>query len=191
MHLAFSNMMAQFKGAPDGGLIEPVPSWCLTTWCYLDHDQRNTLSTGFDVQLPRHYWFSNNVVYGSGVLKADGPDHLPQHTTADVSLGKSLGERTMLTFTVLNLTNSRYPFSVNSSFAERISTTRERLSGRCAIVSSAAKIVLGVYRADLCGARDKQTPGAARFISQNPAAYGLRLAEFAARARWPDGYWFN
>jgi outer membrane receptor protein involved in Fe transport len=56
-------------------------------------------------------------VYGSGVLKADGPDHLPQHTTADASLGKSVGERMELTFTVLNLTNSRYPFSVNNSFA--------------------------------------------------------------------------
>jgi hypothetical protein len=117
MHLAFSNMMAQYKGAPDGGLIEPVPSWCLTTWCYLDHDQRNTLSTGFDLQLPHRYWFSNNVVYGSGVLKADGPDHLPQHTTADASLGKYVGERMQLTFTVLNISNSRYPFSVNNSFA--------------------------------------------------------------------------
>ncbi len=117
MHLAFSNMMAQYMGAPDGGLIEPVPSWCLTAWCYLDHDQRNTLSTGFDLQLPRRFWFSNNVVYGSGVLKADGPDHLPQHTTADASLGKSVGERMELTFTVLNVSNSRYPFSVNNSFA--------------------------------------------------------------------------
>ncbi len=117
MHLAFSNMMAQYKGAPDGGLIEPVPSWCLTSWCYLDHDQRNTLSTGFDVQLPHRYWFSNNVMYGSGVLKADGPDHLPQHTTADASLGKYVGERMQLTFTVLNISNSRYPFSVNNSFA--------------------------------------------------------------------------
>ncbi len=117
MHLAFSNMMAMYMGAPDGGLIEPVPSWCLAVWCYLDHDQRNTLSTGFDLQLPHRFWFSNNVVYGSGVLKADGPDHLPQHTTADASLGKSVGERMELTFTVLNLSNSRYPFSVNNSFA--------------------------------------------------------------------------
>jgi hypothetical protein len=117
LHLAFSNMMAQYKGAPDGGLIEPVPSWCLQSWCYLDHDQRNTLSTGFDLHLPRRFWFSNNVVYGSGVLKANGPEHLPQHTTADAAFGKSLGERMSLTLTALNVSNSRYPFSVNNSFA--------------------------------------------------------------------------
>lgn len=117
MHLAFSNMVAEYKGAPDGGLIEPVPAWCLTTWCFLDHDQRNTLSTGFDLQLPHHFWFANNVVAGSGVVAGNGPQHLPQHTTADASLGKSVGERMSLTFTVLNVSNSRYPFSLNNSFA--------------------------------------------------------------------------
>ena len=116
-HLAFSNMTAEYKGAPDGGLIEPVPSQCLQSFCYLDHDQRNTLSTGFDIHLPWRFWFSNNVVYGSGVLKADGPDHLPAHTTADIAFGKSVGERLSLTLTALNISNSRYPFSVNNSFA--------------------------------------------------------------------------
>jgi len=116
-HLAFSNMMAQYKGAPDGGLIEAVPTACLRSFCYLDHDQRNTLTTGFEVQLPYRFWFSNNVVYGSGVLKADGPDHLPAHTTADVAFGKSMGERLSLVLTILNVSNSRYPFDVNNSFA--------------------------------------------------------------------------
>jgi hypothetical protein len=117
MHLAFSNMVAEYKGAPDGGLIEPVPSWCLTSWCFLDHDQRNTLSTGFNLQMPHRFWFSNNVVFGSGVVAGNGPAHLPQHTIADGSLGKDLGGRMSATFTVLNLSNSRYPFSQNNSFA--------------------------------------------------------------------------
>jgi len=33
-----------------------------------------------------------NVRYGSGFLDGDGPDHLPGHTTFDVSFGKGFGE---------------------------------------------------------------------------------------------------
>lgn len=51
-HLAYSHMHAQYMGAPDGGLISDVPEECLTTWCALDHDQRDTLTTGFEAQLP-------------------------------------------------------------------------------------------------------------------------------------------
>ena len=89
----------------------------MVSYCFLDHDQRNTLSTGGSVQMPWHSWFSTNVVYGSGVLKGDGPDHLPPHTTADVMFGKTIGEWWSAGLTVLNLSNSRYPFDVNSSFA--------------------------------------------------------------------------
>ena len=116
-HLAYSNMTAQFKGAPIGGLILPVSNECTASYCFLDHDQRNTLSTGGSVQIPWHSWFSANVVYGSGVLKGDGPDHLPPHTTADVMFGKTIGEWWSAGLTILNVSNSRYPFDVNSSFA--------------------------------------------------------------------------
>ena len=116
-HLAFSNMVASYKGLPSGGLIEPVPDECLTTFCYLDHDQRNTLTTGFEVQLPWHTYFSGNVVHGSGVLLADGPDHLPPNTVGDMQLGKAIGERWNLGLSVLNVSNSRFPFDINSSFA--------------------------------------------------------------------------
>lgn len=116
-HLAYSNMTAQYRGAPDGGLIEPVPASCLTSYCFLDHDQRNTLSTGAELTLPQRAWFSTNFVHGSGVLAADGPQHLPPNNTADVMFGKSVGERWSFTLTALNVSNSRYPFSVDSSFA--------------------------------------------------------------------------
>ncbi len=116
-HLAYSNMIAQYKGQPIGGLIEPVPAPCLTAFCYIDHDQRNTLTTGFEVQLPRRAFFSANVVYGSGFLLADGPAHLPQHTLCDVEMGKAFGERWNLGLTILNISNSRFPFDVNNSFA--------------------------------------------------------------------------
>ena len=32
----------------------------------VDHDQRETLNTGFTANLPLHTWFSTNVYYGSG-----------------------------------------------------------------------------------------------------------------------------
>jgi len=120
-HLAFSNMMAEYRGAPSGGLIEPVPTACLTGYCYLDHDQRNTLTTGFDVHLPYRTFFSNNVLYGSGVVNGNGnnDDHCPGHTTADAELGKSFGEgeRMKISLSVVNLTNSRYALSSHNLFA--------------------------------------------------------------------------
>jgi len=116
-HLAYSHMLAQFSGAPVGGLIEPVSAACLTSWCYIDHDQRDTLTTGPQVQLPWRSWFSANVVYGSGFLKLDGPDHLPPHTTGDVEFGKSMGENWSIGLTALNVTNTRYLLGLNSTFA--------------------------------------------------------------------------
>jgi len=116
-HLAYSYMTAQYMGSPNGGLIKPVPAECLYSFCYLDHDQRNTLSTGAQVMLPRGAWFSTNVLYGSGVLAGDGPSHMPTHVTADVMVGKTIGERWTLGLTAMNISNSRYPFSIDNSFA--------------------------------------------------------------------------
>jgi len=116
-HLAYSHMMAQYSGAPVGGLIESVPAACLQTWCYIDHDQRDTLTTGPQVQLPWRSWFSANVVYGSGFLKGDGPEHLPAHATGDIEFGKSMGENWSLGFTALNITNTRYLLGFDSTFA--------------------------------------------------------------------------
>ena len=115
-HLAFSNMTAEYRGAPTGGMIKPVPTACLTSYCYLDHDQRNTLTTGAEFQLPWQAWFSSNVVHGSGFLKIDGPAHLPQHVTGDFEVGKSIRERWSAQLTVLNLSNSRYLLGLDSSF---------------------------------------------------------------------------
>lgn len=98
-HLAFSNMSAEFRGAPTGGLIEPVAA-----------------ATGAEFQLPRNAWFSSNVVYGSGFLKIDGPAHLPQHITGDVSFGKSIRERWSVEVTALNISNTRYLLGLDSSF---------------------------------------------------------------------------
>jgi len=50
------------------------------------------LSTGFTINLPSQSYVSGNDRFGSGFLDGDGPDHLPGHTTFDVSFGKGFGE---------------------------------------------------------------------------------------------------
>jgi outer membrane receptor protein involved in Fe transport len=121
-HAAFADMTAQYRGQPLGGLLEGAGepddgTDCTRAYCYLDHDQRVTVTSGFQLLMPWRANFSVNVVSGSGVLSGDGPNHLPEHITADAYIGKSLGERMEVGVTVLNLANSRFPFDISSSFA--------------------------------------------------------------------------
>jgi hypothetical protein len=118
IHLAYSNQIAQAEGPITGGLICPVP---VSDSCPLaiapglspvDHDQRNTLNVGVNGQLPWRVFASTNVYYGSGFTNGD-PDaqypgnYLPQHTTFDISLGKSFGEndKYRVSVTALNVAN--------------------------------------------------------------------------------------
>ena len=120
-HLAYSNQIAEQRGAINGGLI--CTSGCDTSVYYtpVDHDQRQTLNTGFTATLPMRSWFSSNVYYGSGFSNgtAGATDasgnlispyqghYLPVHTTFDVAAGKTFGENFRLAATVVNVTNHR------------------------------------------------------------------------------------
>ncbi len=120
-HLAYSNQIAEQRGAITGGLI--CTSGCDTGFDYapVDHDQRHTLNTGFTATLPMRSWFSSNVYYGSGFSNgtagATDPsgnlispyqgNYLPAHTTFDVSAGKTFGENVKFAATVVNVTNHR------------------------------------------------------------------------------------
>jgi hypothetical protein len=113
-HLAYSNQVANARGAITGGLICFPPSnpSCQPPLGYtpLDHDQRNTLNLGFDAVLPWQSFASTNVYYGSGFTNGSpnaefpGP-YLPQHTTFDLSVGKHFGERFTASVTALNVAN--------------------------------------------------------------------------------------
>ena len=113
-HLAYSRQWAMGFGAVSGGLIDvsaiPAASF------FLDHDQRNTLTSGVTATLPWRAWASFNVAYGSGFLNEDGPGHLDPHTTADVALGKSIGERWSVRLTALNITNNHYLLDNSNTF---------------------------------------------------------------------------
>ena len=118
VHLAYSNQIAQARGPITGGAVCPAPvtDACPvlvpTSYGPVDHDQRNTLNVGFNATLPWQTFASTNVYYGSGFTNgmpdAEYPgDYLPQHTTFDISLGKSFGENYKLSVTALNVANRR------------------------------------------------------------------------------------
>jgi hypothetical protein len=118
-HLTYANQIAQQRGNIIGGFtcsIPTAPTCDLgSQYIALDHDQRNTLNTGFVTTLPAHVWFGSNVYYGSGFANGlaganEGPyngNYLPVHTTFDVSAGRALGERWKVSGTVINATNHR------------------------------------------------------------------------------------
>jgi hypothetical protein len=119
-HLAYSNQIAQAEPPFTGGLIcpTPVPAGCEPPpgFAPVDHDQRNTLNAGFYGLLPGRVLASTNVYYGSGFTNGTPGtppqypgNYLPQHTTVDISLGRSFGEdgRYRLSVTALNVANRR------------------------------------------------------------------------------------
>jgi len=114
LHLAYSHQYVQGQGAVTGGLTDFSPPE--NGYYFLDHDQRDTLSTGFLANLPWHSWADTEVSYGSGFLNGDGPAHLPTHTSVDLSLGKSFGEAWSVRLTALNLANSRYLLDNSNTF---------------------------------------------------------------------------
>ncbi len=113
LHLAYSHQSVKGACPITGGLIGECPGG---GFFFLDHDQRDTLSTGVNLSLP---WRANagfNLNYGSGFLDGDGPAHLPAHTTFDLSLGKSFRENWQVEFTALNFTNHRYLLDNSNTF---------------------------------------------------------------------------
>ena len=112
--LAYSHQRAEWNGGISGGLISDVA--CEDSLCFLDHDQRDTLSTGLNVQMPWRIWTDFNLNYGSGFLNGEGPEHLPPHTTFDLSLGRSFGENWSVRLTGLNLFNHRYLLDNSNTF---------------------------------------------------------------------------
>jgi outer membrane cobalamin receptor len=115
-HLAYSNQIAEQRGPITGGLIcSPVSSPdCDAGFEYspLDHDQRNTLNVGYDATLPWRIFASTNVYYGSGFSNGDPNEqypgnYLPQHTTFDLSVGKTFAENVTVSVTSLNVGNRR------------------------------------------------------------------------------------
>lgn len=125
VHLAYSNQVAVAGGAVTGGLTNFIANICdpnpVTSLCRLDHDQRNTLNVGGDVALPRRAYVSTNIYYASGFSNAFPGEpyfgnHLPPHTTFDLSLGKDFGERLSGSLNLLNVANRRVELDNSQTF---------------------------------------------------------------------------
>ncbi len=119
LHVTYSNQIAEQRGNIIGGFTCSIPGdpACDLGPDYtpVDHDQRQTLNTGFTARLPLRTWFASNVYYGSGFSNGlqgsaqspyQGP-YLPVHTTFDVSGGHNIGENWKLSGSILNVTNHR------------------------------------------------------------------------------------
>lgn len=113
VHLVYSHQYAEWAGLVTGGLISG--NSC-DTLCFLDHDQRNTLSAGFNLTLPRKGSADFTLNYGSGFLDGDGPAHFPSHTTFDLALAKSFGENFSVRLTGLNLSDNHYMLDNSNTF---------------------------------------------------------------------------
>jgi outer membrane receptor protein involved in Fe transport len=113
LHLAYSHQTVEGSGAVTGGLTDFAPP---AEVFFLDHDQRQTLSTGFSTTMPYKMWLSGNVYAGSGFLDGDGPGHLPAYATVDLALGRSFGENWSAKITATNLADKRYFIDRTNSF---------------------------------------------------------------------------
>ena len=113
-HYAFSDQTVQGRGAVGGGLTDFSPPD--EGFFYLDHDQRVTFSTGWELRLPWATTTAATLEYGSGFLNGDGPEHLPSHTTFDLSFEKKVGENWSLELSALNVANRRYMLDNSNTF---------------------------------------------------------------------------
>lgn len=114
IHLVYSHQSVEGSGAVTGGLTDFIPP--SAGFFYLDHDQRDTLSTGASLTLPHHSWASATFSYGSGFLNGDGPDHLPAHSILDLALGKSFSENWSAKVSAMNLANKHYFVDLSNTF---------------------------------------------------------------------------
>jgi TonB dependent receptor/Carboxypeptidase regulatory-like domain/TonB-dependent Receptor Plug Domain len=129
-HLAYSNQIAVATSPITGGLVCPIgmeatcplgPIAIPPGFSPVDHDQRNTLNLGFNGTLPWQSYASVNVYYGSGftngIPDAQYPgNYLPEHTTFDLSFGKSFAEKYSVSVNVLNVANRRVELDNSLTF---------------------------------------------------------------------------
>jgi len=107
LYLTYSNQLALGFGNINGGLTDFSFG---DGFGLLDHDQRNTLHIGGQYTLPWHSYASTDVYYASGFTNGDPAipgDHLQPHTTFDLTIGKSFGERFSASVQGINVANRR------------------------------------------------------------------------------------
>jgi hypothetical protein len=103
-HLAYSNQTADAFGALTGGLVG-LPN-VNGGYYALDHDQRNTLSLGYDASLPARFFAGANLAVDSGLSNGDAPpSHMASYAVLDLTFGRDISRNLSLSVTGLNVTN--------------------------------------------------------------------------------------
>ena len=113
-HLSYSHQFVEGRGAVSGGLTSFEPP--ADAFFFLDHDQRDTLSAGADVELPARAWVSTSIGYGSGFLEGDGPDHKPPHAIVNLQAGKTIGKDWTMVVTALNVGDTHFLLDDSNTF---------------------------------------------------------------------------
>ncbi len=104
VHLAYSNQTADCFGSITGGLV--VPGTACGNYVALDHDQRNTLNIGYNVNLPSQFFVGSNLSVDSGLSNGDAPpSHLPSYAVLDLTVGRHITRDLSVSITALNVTN--------------------------------------------------------------------------------------
>jgi carboxypeptidase family protein/TonB-dependent receptor-like protein len=125
LRIAYANAIGKGLGPITGGLIEFLP----TSYFYLDHDQRNGFSAVLSLNLPRSFWATPSVNFGSGFVNGGGPAHLPPHTTADLALGRNFGENWSFSMNGTNVLNHRFLMDTSNTFGGTHFVNRREIYG--------------------------------------------------------------
>jgi hypothetical protein len=113
-HLAYAHQFVEGRGAVSGGLTSFEPP--SDDFFFLDHDQRDTLTAGLDVQLPAGTLASGSIGYGSGFLEGDGPAHKPAHTVVSLQGSKTIGKQWTVIVTALNVADTHFLLDESNTF---------------------------------------------------------------------------
>ncbi len=116
VYVTYAHAVAEGQGAVSGGLTDFSPP--SSGYFLLDHDQRETLHTGFNFDLPGKILASGSLYYGSGFTDGSlpNPAHLDPHVTSDFSFGKKIRENVTVSVTGLNVTNRRFLLDNSTTF---------------------------------------------------------------------------
>jgi len=116
VYLSYAHAHAEGSGAISGGLTAFSPP--ASGYFLLDHDQTQTVHTGFHWTLPARISAGSDIYYGSGFSDGSSPipAHLPGHTSFDLMLGKQIAENLSLSVTALNAANRRFLLDNSPTF---------------------------------------------------------------------------
>jgi hypothetical protein len=113
-HVAYSHQFVEGRGAVSGGLTDFEPP--SDGFFFLDHDQRDTLTTGVDAELAAGARISGTIGYGSGFLEGDGPAHKPAHAVFSLQASKSFGKQWTVMVTGLNVADTHFLLDDSNTF---------------------------------------------------------------------------